>query len=231
MLFESQKCSIIIRFFSLLVINVINYDTQGYDVKLIVNYCQLSSKATPMGHLVYTVESSLLSEHMGRYCSHHQEPKVWISEIHQIPLQQDPTESLSPLLEKAEHDMIAQAFKYTWDQNNYSQAFGEGKVIPGGITVAGQSEAPRSQPQPYRSRGGQVSCGLTGCRLSPWETVNQFREACIQSQHTNPLLVMDPPQRPYMGDICILCGIYVSFLSKGRPDLPLLWEVCQNTGF
>lgn len=135
MLFESQKCSIIIRFFSLLVINVINYYTQGYDVKLIANYCQLSSKATPMGHLVYTVESSLLSEHMGRYCSHHQEPKVWISRIHQIPLQQDPTEPLSPLLEKAEHDMIAPAFKYTWDQNNYSEAFGEGKVIPGSLLL------------------------------------------------------------------------------------------------
>lgn len=118
--------------------------------------CQLSSKATLMGHLVYTVQSSLLFEHMGRYCSHHEEPKVWISKIHQIPLQQDPTESLSPLLEKAEHDIIARAFKYTWDQNNYSEAFREGKVITGGITVAGQSEAPRSQSQPYRDRGGKV---------------------------------------------------------------------------
>lgn len=109
-----------------------------------------------MGHLGYTAQSSLLSEHMGRYCSHHEEPKVWISKIQQIPLQQDPADSLSPLLEKAEHYIIAWAFEYTWDQNNYSEAFRKGKVIPGGITVAGQCEAPRSQSQPYRDRGGKV---------------------------------------------------------------------------
>lgn len=76
---------------------------------------------------------SLLSEHTVRYCSHHYEPKVWISKIHQIPLQYDPIESLSPLSPRESRAWCYCAFKYTWDQNknHYSAEFREGQVITG----------------------------------------------------------------------------------------------------
>lgn len=78
--------------------------------------------------------------------SHAAEPKVWMSKIHQIPLQCDPTGSLSCLSAGESWEWCSHEFIYAWDQNRNHQyeASREG--------WSGQSEPTGSNHRPRRSK-------------------------------------------------------------------------------